>query len=76
MSRYYKIINELKDKLDELVEEIADCEYTISDCEEKGDEAGSEFFRKELEQLNREKAGLERDIDDLRDREYMEGMNK
>ena len=76
MSHYYKIINELKDKLDELVEEIADCEYTIVDCEEKGDKAGSEFFQEELEELNKEKEELERDIDDLCDREYMEGMNK
>ena len=76
MSHYYKIINELKDKLDELVVEIADCEYTIADCEEKGDEAGSEFFREELEQLNKEKLELEWDIDDLSDREYMEGKNK
>lgn len=76
MSHYHKIINELKDKLFNLLAEIADCEYTIADCEEKGDEAGSEFFRAELEQLNREKVEIERDIDDLSDREYMEGKNK
>ena len=76
MSRYYRQINALKDRLDELVEEIADCEYTIADCEEKGDKAGSEFFQEELEELNNEKDKLERDIDDLCDREYMEGMNK
>lgn len=76
MSRYYRLINTLKHRLDELVEEIADCEYTISDCEEKGDKAGREFFQQELEFLNEAKDILERDIDDLSDREYMEGMNK
>lgn len=76
MSRYYKLINKLKNELEELVVEIADYEYAIADCERVGNEVWSEFCREELEQLNSEKAELERAIDDLRDREYMEGMNK
>lgn len=76
MSYYYKIINKLKDELDELVVEIADYKYAIADCERVGNKVWSEFCREELERLNREKVELERAIDDLRDREYMIGANK
>ena len=64
MSYYWKHIKKLEEELNHVQCDIKALEDDGEDCEE------------ELAELYEEQARLERDIDDLRDREYMIGANK